>query len=88
MNAIIKKGKHLLFLMGASAMNLEDIENELILNFNTRYNYKAYSFKKNRLVIETTEGDVELVFSSLVKEVKLEVYVKDQLVFKIVKDDN
>ena len=87
MNAIIKKGKDLLFLMGASAKNLEDIKDELILNFNTRYNYKGYKFKDNRLTVETTEGDVELAFSSPVKELKLNNYEKDQLVFKIVKEE-
>lgn len=88
MKAIVKQGKELLFLEGASASNLEDVKDELIINLNDKWILDDYSFAKGKLIINTTKGEIVIAFSSPVVRIALSQYEKDQVVFKLIKDGN
>ena len=76
MKTIIKQGRKL-----TSSANI--IGNELIVNLKERWVYEDSEFYKNRLYIQTLEGDIELAFSGVVNEIEFDYQEKDQLIFKI-----
>jgi hypothetical protein len=76
MKTIIKQGRKL-----TSSANI--IGNELIVNLKERWVYEDSEFYKNRLYIQTLEGDIELAFSGVVNEIEFNYQEKDQLIFKI-----
>jgi hypothetical protein len=82
MKAIVKRGEELLFMEGNHWENLKD---EFIINFKNKWTFLSNTFKKNTLIIETTEGQVQITFSAPVLMVRVEQYDKDQLIYEIMK---
>lgn len=85
MKAIIKQGKKLLFLSGASGKAFENIKDELIVNFNHKWTLNNTKFlkKTNTLEIRTHVGTVLITFSAPVENIEMRSYEKDQIVFLI-----
>lgn len=79
MKAKIKKGHEYLFSLGASN-DWKDITDTMIINFKDKYTYKHHKQKGNHLLIKTTEGDIDIVFTSSPPVFKSCIYCKDQLV--------
>lgn len=73
----IKKGEELVF----NAQNgIEFFGDELIINFNHKWTYNSFAQKKNHLIIDTMEGEIDLVFTGEVVNLKFQSYDKDQLI--------
>ena len=81
MKAKIKEGKELIFINGTY---LKDIKDNIIINFNNRYTYIDFKQYKNHLLINTTEGKIDIVFAGEVPKLVFNNYEKDQLVLNIV----
>lgn len=81
MKAKIKAGNQLLFVEGCHFDNIEDT---MIINFADKGTYKAFQQRKNHLLIDTTEGEIDIVFTGKVPQLKFENYEKDQLVLNCV----
>ena len=81
MKAKIKQGKELIFIEGTY---LEDIKDNIIINFNNRYTYLEFKQYKNHLFIATTEGRIDIVFTGEVPKLVFNNYEKDQLVLDII----
>lgn len=79
-NAKIKKGKDLLFVDG---MSLRKMEDTMIINFMDKYTFKSFTQKKNHLIINTTQGEVDLVFTGYTPTLEFECFEKDQLILKL-----
>lgn len=84
MKAKIKKGDEILFSEGASN-NWEKIEDCMIINFMNKYTYKSFKQTKSHLLIDTSEGEVDIVFTGEVPILEFEGFYKDQLVLNIKK---
>jgi hypothetical protein len=81
MKAKIKTGDELLFSEGNNWNNIND---SMIINFMNRYTYNSFKMVKNHLIIDTTEGDVDIVFTGEIPELEFESFCKDQLVLKVI----
>lgn len=80
MKAKIKKGSEILFQIG----NLNNIKDVVIINFMHRYTYISFKQKNNHLLINTTEGEVDIVFTGQAPVLKFESFCKDQLILTVV----
>ncbi len=81
MKAKIKSNKELVFTDGTC---LDNIKDNLIINFNNRYTYIDFKQYKNHLLINTTEGEIDIVFTGEVPKLEFSNFCKDQLVLNIV----
>lgn len=79
MNFRIKKGKELI-----SDEELFIYKNELIINFWERYSYIDFKQYKNHLIINTSGGELDVVFTGEIVKLELSSYCKYQLVLKVV----
>ena len=79
MNFRIKKGKELI-----SDEELFIYKNELIINFWERYSYIDFKQYKNHLIINTSEGELDVAFTGEIVKLEFSSYCKDQLVLKVV----
>lgn len=86
MKAKIKKGQDLLYTKGHSN-NWNDLNNEMIINFINKYTYLTFKQINNHLIIETTEGNIDIVFTGEVPKLAFDHFEKDQLVLKIQKEN-
>lgn len=73
----IKQGKHLVTSFYNPKQN-----DELLINLVDKWTYKGFKQKKNHLIIETENGDIDFVFASEVVKLKFDYQEKDQIVFK------
>ena len=82
MRAKIKSGGHLLYTSGFSNdwTNLKDI---MIINFVDRWTYQSFKQVRNHLIIKTTEGEVDIVFTGETPELEFQIYDKEQLILTI-----
>jgi len=83
MKAKIKNGGEFLFTHEFSN-KWDDITNFIVINFNNRYTYKSFKQVKNHLFIDTTEGEIDIVFVSEVPKLEFDYFEKDQLVLKVI----
>lgn len=84
MKAKIKSGNEILFSKGFSN-KWDDLKDDMIINFMEKYTYISFKQVKNHLLINTTEGDIDIVFSGDVPKLEFSSFCKDQLVLKIIK---
>lgn len=82
MKAEIKKGHKILFSEGHSN-DWSDLGDVIIINFMNKYTFKGFKQNEHHLLIDTTEGDVEITFLEGTPNLSLESYCKDQLVLKL-----
>jgi hypothetical protein len=71
----IRKGGEILSSVGSG--------DRLIINFRNKYTYKSFKQKRNHLIIDTTEGEVDIVFSGETPNLEFSHFEKDQLVLII-----
>lgn len=84
MKAKIKSGGEILFTEGCS--NDWTYSNDMmIINFMNKYTYKSFKQKNNHLYIDTTEGLVDIVFSSEVPKLEFDHFEKEQLILQVIK---
>ncbi len=83
MRAKIKKGQEFLFTKGYSN-NWNNLSNDMIINFISKYTYLSFTQINNHLIIETTEGQVDIVFTGEVPKLEFDHFEKDQLVLRII----
>lgn len=84
MKCKVKKGQQLLFMAGCRFYGLIDT---LIINFNNRYTFESFTQKRNHLLIKTTEGEIDIVFTGETPKLQFDNFCKDQLVLKIIKPE-
>ncbi len=84
MRAKIKKGLHLLFLDGCKFDNITDF---IIINFANKDNYNSFRQIRNHLLIDTKEGEIDIVFTGEVPKLKFNNFCKDQLVLKTIRQN-
>jgi len=77
MKAKTKVGKGLLTLN-----DFDVSDGVMLINFRDKYTYLGFKQYKNKLIIDTTEGIVEIVFTSVVPVLVFDNYNKDQLTLK------
>lgn len=84
MKAKIRRGEEFLFSQGCSNdwTNLTDV---MIINFMGKYTYQSFKQVKNHLLIDTTEGEIDIVFTGEVPTLDFRNFEKDQLVLTIIK---
>jgi hypothetical protein len=83
MKAKIKKGHSLLFTEGYSN-KWDNIDKTMIINFMNKYTYNSFKQVKNHLLIDTTEGCVDIVFTGEVPKLEFNNFEKDQLVLRTI----
>ena len=81
MKAEIKKGHDILFSEGYSN-DWNDLGDLMIVKFINKLTFKGFEQKGNLLLINTTEGEVNIIFTEEVPVLEIESYHKDQLVFR------
>ena len=86
MKAKIKKGGQILFSEGYSN-NWDKITDCMIINFMNKRTYITFKQVKNHLLIDTTEGEVDIVFAGEVPKLEFDDYCKEQLVLKVISND-
>lgn len=86
MKAEIKKGHDILFSEGHSN-DWNDLGDLMIVNFMNKLTFKGFEQKGDRLLIETTEGEIDIVFTGEIPTLEIEYYCKDQLVFRTKTED-
>ncbi len=86
MKAKVKSGHKHLFIKGASC-NWNDIKDVMIVNFTYKGTYIGFKQKKNHLLINTTEGEIDIVFTGEVPKLEFDHYCKDQVIFYVNKYD-
>jgi len=84
MKAKIKTGSQLLFNEGVSN-KWNNIDDYMIINFIRKYTYDSFKQIKNHLLINTTEGEIDIVFTGVIPVLEFDNFCKDQLVLKIIK---
>jgi len=82
MKAKVKSGGELLFTSGYSN-SWNSLKGDMIINFRDKYTYVSFKQKKNHLYIQTTAGEVDIVFCGEVPKLTFDSFCKDQLVLKI-----
>lgn len=83
MKAKIKAGADILFSQGASN-NWNEIKDCMIINFMDKYTYNSFKQIQNHLLIDTTEGEVDIVFTSQVPKLQFDSFCKDQLILTVI----
>lgn len=83
MKAKIKSGNQILFSEGYSN-KWDKITDCMIINFMNKYTYNSFKQVKNHLFIDTTEGEIDIVFTGEVPKLEFDNFCKDQLVLKVV----
>ncbi len=83
MKAKIKTGGNLLFSEGCSN-KWDKITDCMIINFMNKYTYNSFKQVKNHLFIDSTEGEIDIVFTGEVPKLEFDNFCKDQLVLKVV----
>ena len=83
MKAKIKSGNQILFSEGYSN-KWDKITDNMIINFMNKYTYNSFKQVKNHLFIDTTEGEINIVFTGEVPKLEFDNFYKDQLVLKVV----
>ena len=83
MKAKIKSGHDILFTLGVSN-EWKDIGKEMNINFKWKYTYIGFKQYKNHLLIDTTDGQVDIVFTSIIPKLEFYSFCKDQLTLKVV----
>ena len=86
MKAKIKQGHHLLFTKGESN-NWKKLKDHMIINFNDKYSFISFKQRRNHLLIDTTQGLVDVVFCGETPNLTFSHYEKDQLVLLVEKRD-
>lgn len=91
MKAKIRKGHEILHTEGYS--NKWDNDHfthwtgpRMIINFMNKYSYVSFKQKKNHLLIDTTEGEIDIVFTGETPKLEFDSYCKDQLILKLIKE--
>lgn len=84
MKAKIKTGGHILFSEGVSN-NWNDIDDYMIINFMNKYTFNSFKQVKNHLIIDTIEGEIDIVFTGEVPKLVFDDFCKDQLVLNVLK---
>jgi hypothetical protein len=84
MKAKIRHGSHLLFITGWHLKNNGDVADTMIINFADKSTYKSFRQVRNHLLIDTTGGEIDIVFTGAVRNLKIDHYEKDQLVLNCV----
>ena len=82
MKAKIKTGTDILFSQGCSN-DWSDIKDIMIINFMNKYSYISFKQIKNHLIINSTEGEIDIVFTGEVPTLEFQSFCKDQLILKI-----
>ncbi len=82
MKAKIKSGEEILFSGGCSN-EWNNLKDNMIINFINKYTYISFKQVKNHLLIDTTEGEVDIIFTSEIPKLEFGNFCKDQLVLKI-----
>ena len=80
MKAKVRKGNDLLF---PRPDFFEVYNGKMIINFCNKYTYKSFSQKENHLLIDTTEGVVDLVFTGETPKLEFAEFEKDQLILSV-----
>ncbi|HSH51475.1 MAG TPA: hypothetical protein VK982_07095 [Bacteroidales bacterium] len=80
MKCKVKKGKEHLYLE-VFQKDWDSNRGVIIVNFNNRWVYLSHKQWKNHLLIETIDGQVDIVFCGEVPKVELSEYEKNQLIF-------
>lgn len=79
----VKLDKHEL-ISGSGYWNIKDTD-RMIINFVNKWQYINYKQIKNVLRLYTYAGNIDLVFCGEVPKVHHEIYSKDQLILKLIK---
>ena len=80
MKAKINSGHSCLFVAGCHFDNIKDT---MIINFMDKGTYKGFVQKKNHLLIDTTQGEVDIVFTGEAPVLEFRDYCKDQVVLLV-----
>ena len=83
MKAKIKNGEQILFTEGFSN-KWDNITDCMIINFKNKYTYISFKQLKNHLFIDTTEGEIDIVFTGEIPKLEFEHFEKDQLVLNVI----
>ncbi len=73
----IKQGKHLV----TSFCRDKRHGDNLLINLVDKWTYIGFKQKRNHLIIETENGDIDFVFASEVVKLRYDHQEKDQIVF-------
>ena len=82
MKAKIKQGHDLLFKQGASN-DWSKLKDRMIINFIDKWTFLSFKQKRNHLLIHTTGGLVDIVFTGEPPRLTFEYYDKNQLILSI-----
>jgi len=83
MKAKIRSGDKILYSEGCSN-KWDKIDDCMIINFMNKYTYISFKQVKNHLFIDTTEGEIDIVFTSEIPKLEFYRYNKEQLVLKVI----
>ena len=83
MKAKIRKGQEFLSKQG-HCICWNNLSNDMIINFISKYTYLSFIQINNHLIIETTEGQIDIVFTGEVPKLQFDHFEKDQLVLRII----
>lgn len=82
MKAKIKKGSQILYSEGFSN-KWDKLSDCMIINFKNKYVYNFFKQETNRLLIDTIEGEIEIVFTGDTPKLEFDNFDKDQLVLRV-----
>lgn len=90
MQVRIKKGHDLLSLPFGDIIEIHKCIHSLdkyilIINFKNKYTFIDFTQKGNHLLIDTEEGEIDLVFTGEIPVLEYDTFCKDQLILKIKK---
>jgi len=80
MKCKVKKGEDLIY---SSQGHFDKLNDVLIINLKERYTYVDFKQKGNHLLISTTLGEVDIVFTGEPPECTFESFCKYQLVLSL-----
>lgn len=83
MKAKIKSGGQILFSEGCSN-KWDKITDCMIINFMNKYTYNSFKQVKNHLMIDTTEGEIDIVFTGEIPKLEFYYFEKNQLVLNVI----
>ena len=79
----VKHGGHLLSISEPDG-KIACYNQKFIIVFINKYTYRSFCQHKNHLFIDTTEGEVDLVFTGIVPRLDFDYFCKDQLVLTVI----
>lgn len=79
----LKSGESLLFNCKNGDI-IDCFRQRFIINFADKNTYLSFRQKQNHVLIETTGGEVDLVFTGVVPILEYDSFCKDQLVIKVI----